>query len=159
MWQATQQTTTPWQQIVTSPLIRCAAFAESLGKSQAIPVTCDARLREIHFGVWENQSAADLLQTQADALTQFWQNPLEFPPPQGEHLLDFQARVLAAWHEISIRLAGQHILLIAHGGVIRVIRCHLQQHPIERLLDFDVGHAHIFRVNIEPGATTADSLS
>ena len=159
MWQATTLATVSWQQIVTSPLTRCAAFAQALGQSNSIPVTTDTRLREIHFGAWENQLAADLLQTQADALTRFWRNPVDFPPPQGEHLLDFQTRVLAVWHEITARFSGQRILLIAHGGVIRVILCHLQQYPLECLLELDVGHAQIFRISINPVSTTVHSLS
>lgn len=159
MWRATTPEAAPWQHIVTSPLRRCAAFAAALGQSHAIPVVHDTRLREIHFGAWENQSATSLMETQANALTRFWQNPINSPPPQGEYLLNFQARVLAAWHEITTRFSGQHILLITHGGVIRVIRCHLQQHPIDRLLELDVRHAQIFRVRIESSATTIDSLS
>lgn len=161
-WRQMQSTaaraTVPWQHIVTSPQRRCAAFAETLSQSHAIPVTYDARLREIHFGTWENQSATDLMNTQAGALTRFWQNPVDFPPPQGEHLLDFQSRVLAVWHEITSCFTDQHILLITHGGVIRVIRCHLQQHPIDRLLELDVRHAQLFRVHIDPSATTIDPL-
>ena len=159
MWLTATREAAPWRHIVTSPLHRCAAFAEALGRSHAIPVAHDIRLREIHFGAWENQSAAGLLQTQADALTRFWQNPVDFPPPQSEYLLDFQTRVLTAWNEITTRFTGQHILLVTHGGVIRIIRCHLQQHPLTRLLELNVRHAQLFRVRIDPSATTADSLS
>lgn len=159
MWRATTSEAAPWQHIVTSPLRRCATFAEALGQSHTIPVAHDTRLQEIHFGAWENQSAASLMETQADALTRFWQNPVDFSPPQSEYLLDFQTRVLAAWHEITARFTGQHILLITHGGVIRIIRCHLEHHPLVRLLELNVRHAQLFRVRIEPSATTVDSLS
>lgn len=157
MWREATQTGLSWKRIVASPLIRCAAFAQALGQLHSIPVTYDARLREIHFGAWENQSAADLMHTQAEALACFWRKPVHFPPPQGERLLDFQSRVLAAWDEIVTQFAGQSILLITHGGVIRVIRCHIQQHPLERLLELEVKHAEMHRISISPTALTTDS--
>ena len=129
--------------------MRCADFAQALGQRYCIPVSQDARLREIHFGEWEDQSAAELMQTQPDALLRFWQNPLNCPPPKAEHLSDFEARVLAAWDEIQQQFADKKILLITHSGVIRVIICHIQQHPVERLLEFKVNHAGMKHVCIE----------
>ncbi len=149
MWHTVEENPSQWQQIITSPLARCADFAHVLGQRYLIPVTQDARLREIHFGEWEDRSAAELMQTDADALSRFWRNPLNHPPPHGEYLLDFEARVLSAWHDIQQQFSGKKILLITHSGVIRVIMCHIQQHPLERLLELEVNHAGIKHVSIE----------
>lgn len=149
MWNTIEKNPPYWQQIITSPLTRCADFAQALGQLYSIPVTQDARLQEIHFGEWEDQSAAELMQTHADALSRFWQNPLTYPPPQGEHLLDFEARVLSAWYEIHQQFVDKRNLLITHSGVIRVIICHIRQHPIERLLEFEIHHADMKHVSIE----------
>jgi len=149
MWNAVESKSPQWQQIITSPLDRCAHFAQALGQRYAIPVTQDARIQEIHFGEWENQSAADLMQIDADALSRFWQNPIRYPPPDAEHLLDFEARVLSAWHDITQQFIHQKILLITHSGVIRTIICHIQQHPIERLLEFAIPHADMKQIRIE----------
>ena len=89
------------------------------------------------------------MQTNAEALSRFWQNPLSYPPPNGEYLLDFEARVLSAWYDVQQQFIGKRILLITHSGVIRVIICHIQQHPVERLLEFEVNHADIKHVSIE----------
>ncbi len=137
-----------WQHIITSPLTRCADFAQALGQQYAIPVKQDARIQEVHFGDWENQTAAQLMETDSDALSRFWHNPLDNPPPNSEHLLDFQARVLSAWHAIQQQFSGQRILLVTHGGVIRIIICHILQHPIERLLELEVRHAEMKHVCI-----------
>jgi len=149
MWSAIEKKPSQWQQIITSPLARCANFAQALGQRYSIPVTQDARIKEIHFGEWEGQSAAELMQTNADALARFWHNPLSFPPPKAEHLLDFEARVLSAWHDILQQFADNRVLLITHSGVIRIIICHIQRHPVERLLEFEVNHADIKHVYIE----------
>ncbi|QOJ23628.1 MAG: alpha-ribazole phosphatase family protein [Gammaproteobacteria bacterium] len=150
MWKTTEDQTPQWQHIITSPLIRCADFAQALGQRYSISVTCDNRIREIHFGAWEGCSAAELQQSDADALSRFWQNPLDHPPPDGEHLLDFEARVLSAWKDIQAQFCGKRILLITHGGVIRILVCHILHHPLERLLDIDVCHASMRQVCIKP---------
>ncbi len=149
MWHTIERNPSQWQQIITSPLIRCADFAQALGQRYSIPVTHDTRIQEIHFGAWEDQSTADLMKNHADAVSRFWQNPLVHPPPKAEHLLDFEKRILSAWYEIQQHSVDKRILLITHGGVIRVIMCHIQQYPVERLLEFEVKHASMHHVYIE----------
>lgn len=135
-----------WDGIVTSPLRRCAEFARALARQRSIPLTFDERLAEMHFGAWEGRSAAELMSTDPQALARFWDDPATHTPPGAEPLARFAARVLAAWHGIVRDHPGRRILLITHGGVIRVILCHVLGRPVERLLDFDVGHAALYRV-------------
>ncbi len=149
MWHTVNSQSTQWQHIVTSPLARCADFAHAMEQHHSIPVTQDDRIREIHFGDWEDRSSAELMHTDADALSRFWQNPFDYPPPNGEHLLDFEARVLSAWEDIQQKFHGKKVLLITHGGVIRMIVCHILQHPLKRVLDIDVRHASIRHVEID----------
>lgn len=142
-----------WQRVISSPLLRCAEFARELGEQLAVPVSLDERFREMHFGAWEGRSAAELMETDAEALTLFWDNPVSNTPPRGEPLIEFQARVLAGWRTTLAHHPGEKILLVTHGGVIRTLLCHLREHPIARLLEFDVKHASLHRVEV----TDADS--
>lgn len=161
MQASVNHTPAAWQLIITSPLIRCAQFAQALSTQHSIPITQDKRIQEIHFGQWEGHTAKALMQTDAAALTRFWQNPLQYPPPQAEHLRDFEQRVLAAWHDICEQSTVQNVLLVTHGGVIRIILCHILQHPIEHLMAFQVEHAALKRVQItkHQGTTQAQLLS
>ncbi len=138
-----------WDRIVASPLIRCAAFAQALAERRGIPLAIDARLREMHFGAWEGRTAVEIMEEDGDALTRFWQNPAAYPPPGGEPLIEFQARVLAAWRDIVRDNSGQRVLLVSHGGPIRVILCEIRRHPVERLLEFEVAHAALLAVRID----------
>ncbi|MGZ0019020.1 alpha-ribazole phosphatase [Nitrosomonas sp. wSCUT-2] len=148
MWQSLENRSIEWQQIVTSPLARCADFAGAIGQRYAIPVTSDARIQEIHFGDWEDRSSAELMQTDAEALSRFWRDPLNHPPPNGEHLRSFEDRVLSAWYAIQQQFDGKRILLVTHGGVIRAIICHVLQLPLEHMLELDVGHASFKQIRI-----------
>ena len=149
MWEVSERTPPGWDHMITSPLIRCAAFAKVFSKNYTIPCTVDDRLKEMHFGDWENYSAAELMQKDADTLASFWNNPVLNTPPNGERFSDFRIRILSAWHDITSKHAGKKTLLITHGGVIRTILCHILQHPVERILEFNIGHATIQRIQIK----------
>ena len=42
----------PWQCVISSALLRCAAFAQELAQRHALPLILDERLKEIGFGAW-----------------------------------------------------------------------------------------------------------
>ncbi|MDT8451650.1 MAG: alpha-ribazole phosphatase family protein [Gammaproteobacteria bacterium] len=135
-----------WDRVISSPLARCAAFAGEYAGRHSIPQTFDARLMEMNFGAWEGRCAADLMETDTDALTLFWENPMENTPPGGEPLALFQARVLDAWHDIVMAHEGRRILVVTHGGVIRALLCHVLDQPLAQLQSFEVNHGGLYRV-------------
>ncbi len=89
----------PWDRLVSSPLQRCALFAEELAAQLGVPVQLDKNLQELHFGAWEGQSAAALMETDAQALGLFWADPYSFTPPQGSRLQSFR---LGCWPRWSV---------------------------------------------------------
>ncbi|MBI3779238.1 MAG: alpha-ribazole phosphatase [Gammaproteobacteria bacterium] len=136
----------PWQGIVSSPLSRCTSFASALAERRTVPLQIDERLREMDFGDWEGRTAAELMATAPDDLTRFWQNPLHCSPPRGESLLSLRKRVLAAWNEIVDR--QRPVLIVTHGGPIRVILNHVLGTPPERLMEINVPHAAMFSLRV-----------
>ncbi|MCU0120776.1 alpha-ribazole phosphatase family protein [Pseudomonas sp. B2M1-30] len=139
----------PWDRLVSSPLQRCARFAEQLGAQLGVPVTHDKQLQELHFGAWEGQSAAALMNTDAEALGLFWADPYAFTPPQGEPVADFSARVLDAIERLHSAYAGERVLLISHGGVMRLLLARARGLPREQLLNVEVGHGGLFSLIVE----------
>lgn len=132
----------PWTRIVASPLKRCAEFAHELAARLAIPLELDERLQEMHFGAWEGRTAAELMESDSDALTRFWREPAVFSPPGAESLQAFQSRVLAAWRDLRQGAGGGRVLLVGHGGTIRTIVCDVLGHPPERLLELELELGH-----------------
>ena len=139
----------PWDRLVSSPLQRCARFAAELGEQLNLPVQLDKDLQELHFGAWEGQSAAALMETDAEALGLFWADPYSFTPPQGEPVEEFSARVLAAIARLHTAYAGQRVLLISHGGVMRLLLARARGLPREQLLNVEVGHGTLFSLTVE----------
>ncbi|MNZ11110.1 Alpha-ribazole phosphatase [compost metagenome] len=136
----------PWDLLVSSPLQRCAAFARDLAERRGLPLHFDADLRELHFGQWEGRSAAELMENHAEGLGLFWNDPYSFTPPEGETLLDFESRVLAAAERLHQRFAGQRVLLVTHGGVIRLLVARARQLPQAHLMQVAVAHGELFRL-------------
>ena len=137
-----------WDRLISSPLQRCARFAEKLAAQLGVPVEIEPDLRELHFGVWEGQSAAALMETDADALGRFWSDPYGFTPPDGEPVEQFAERVLMAVSRLQQRYAGQRLLLISHGGVMKVLLARARGLPRERLLQVEVTHGALFALQV-----------
>lgn len=136
----------PWDLVVSSPLQRCALFADELGARLSLPVQREADVRELHFGDWEGRSAAQIMQTEADALGLFWNDPYAFTPPAGEPVLAFAGRVVAAVERLAREHAGKRVLLVTHGGVMRLLLARSRGLPREQLLQVEVGHGALMRL-------------
>ena len=146
----------PWDRLVSSPLQRCARFAELLGEQTGVPVHMDKDLQELHFGAWEGRSAAALMDTDAESLGRFWADPYRFTPPGGEPVLAFSARVLAAVERLHAAYAGQRVLLVSHGGVMRLLLARARGLPREQLLNVEVAHGALFSLRVSSGAVLAE---
>lgn len=139
----------PWQQVISSPLKRCAAFAEDFAQSSSLPFQSNEMFKEISFGLWEGKTADELLASDTDAIKSYWSDPVTVTPPQGENVLDFEQRVLIGWRNTLNDFQGQHVLLISHAGVMRIILCHVLSMPLTEIFKLDVGLAKASRVQVE----------
>ena len=130
MWQAVP-TNPPWQHIVSSPLARCHQFANALATQLNIPCCIENNLKEIGFGSWEGRTPDDIETHDGDALKRFINDPLNNRPPGAEPLEPFAERVWEVYQRRLQQHAGQHILLVAHAGVIRAITSRVLGMPLD----------------------------
>jgi alpha-ribazole phosphatase len=138
-----------WDRIVSSPLQRCARFAEELALKLSLPLQLEAGIQELHFGDWEGIGTAQLMETDAEGLGRFWDNPYTFTPPNGEPVLAFASRVLGAIERLRQAFDGERILLVSHGGVMRLLLAQARGLPREQLLQVVVGHGGLFGLAVE----------
>lgn len=106
--------------ILSSPLSRCRTLAEALAPP-GTRVHLDARLQEIDFGDWEMQPFDAIDRRLIDAWAA---DPWNFVPPGGESAQHMSQRVLAGLHD-ALADAPETLLVISHGGPLRVIHGHL----------------------------------
>lgn len=102
-WQQLRNTTSKkqnWQHIITSPLKRCAGFAEELSQTHSLPLKIENEFKEISFGLWEGKTAEQLLDAEPEEIKRYWNDPVNTTPPQGENLLGFEKRIISAWKKM-----------------------------------------------------------
>jgi broad specificity phosphatase PhoE len=106
--------------VYASDLARARETAEIIARRLDLPVRLDARLRERSFGAWEGLTAAEIEADFRDAHLRW----LAGEGPGADDAEPFEAfgqRVEAALEEILERHPDETVLIVAHGGPIRVI--------------------------------------
>ncbi len=130
--------------VLVSPLLRCLQSLEILGLSGEI----EPLLKEVDFGRWEGKNFAEVSQQEPE-LVRNWMENKAFSFPGGESLVSFQDRI----NQIATRLyneKGQRFLILAHGGVLRLLLCNLLNLSAENYLLFDVAPGKISEILLYP---------
>jgi len=148
MWR-TVEGMSEWQQIVTSPLLRCSSFAVALGERLHLPVHEEPRFREVGFGEWEGRTRIELEKIDPGQVTRFLQDPVNSRPPGAEPLEEFTGRVQAGFDDLLGRFTGQSVLVVAHAGVIRAIMAYVLEVPPARMYRIHVANAGLSRIRTD----------
>lgn len=112
----------------SSPLKRCRDFAEQFCQKNGLTLQVSEQLQEMNFGDWDGARYQTLWQT-SPTLGEFWQNPWQCLPPNGESMTSFTERVDDFWQNLISQLSqanidkcdSSNILVFSHGGVIRYL--------------------------------------
>ena len=113
---------TEWR-FIASPLARATdTMTIALGAAgmAGTPFETDDRLKEISFGRWEGLTLAEIAQEDAEGGKQRQADKWRFVPPEGESYAGLFTRI-GGWLAEQDRPA----VVVAHGGVLRVLQYHL----------------------------------
>ncbi len=124
-----------WDFIASSPLSRCHSFAKYLAEMQNIPCQIFNDFEELGFGAWQGKSAKDI---GLEVVNNFKQDPVNNQPVNAENLYNFQTRVLNSFNNIKNNHSNKSVLIVAHAGVIRVIKSHLLNLDIEKIFTMNI---------------------
>ena len=106
--------------IWSSDLPRCKNLAADLAANWGVAHHVDPRLREISMGEWEGRTFDDLYETDTERWNIWCSNWITQATPGGESMLDVEKRVQGWLRNCFLQ---PDTLLVAHAGVVRVIRC------------------------------------
>lgn len=134
-----------WDIIISSPLKRCHIFALSLADTLGINCDIDKRLREICFGDWEGREIESIWRDHPKAISAWSQDPVQHTPPNGEDLNNVHDRLEAFDRYVQKKYRGKKILLVTHGGVIRVMLTQCLGMPLTYANRFDVPYSSVSR--------------
>ena len=130
--------------VYSSDLARARETAEIVAERLELPVQLDERLRERSFGAWEGKTGPEIESEFAPAHARW----LAGGPgaDDAEPFADFARRVQTFLDDVLERHPGETVLIVAHGGSIRVI------HAFAKGLDYARDHRLIPSV---PNCTVA----
>lgn len=143
---ATAATVDDWEQVISSPMQRCIAFAKWLSNERDLPLEVVTDLREIGFGSWEGVSRSELREQRRDEYEAFYQDPVHNRPAGAEPLVDFGHRVACALDDAAEQYLGKRVLIVAHAGVIRAAIGYVLQSPPALWYQCDVANAGLTRL-------------
>lgn len=127
--------------IYTSPLERCLETTGPVARSHDIRPEPVAGLSEIDFGLWEGLTFEEIQAGYGERLKEWFDKPDDFIFPEGESVCDFRGRVLRSLDTILNGQDQGDLLIVAHGGSIRVIICHLCGWGMGSLHSFEIAPA------------------
>lgn len=144
----------PWSRLISSPLVRCRAFAEALAVQHNFPLELEARFKEIGFGVWEGKTAQQIDADTPGTLARFKADPVHARPPGAEALEAFYARVCAGIEHVLYAHPDEHILIVSHAGVIRMALAFALEIPLANAYRIEVASAGVTRLRFDSGRAT-----
>ncbi len=140
-----------WDVVVTSPLSRCHDVAEVLAKEAGARLVVEPGFAEMNLGDWEGLSLEALFLQFPEEAEAFMLNPFAHQPPEAEEPEAFQSRVLQAWEALGRDFAGKRVLLVTHGGPLRVIVGAVLGMTRDALVRIETPHACLSRIRVPQG--------
>lgn len=127
--------------LFSSDLQRAMQTSRVIAAVHNVPVRTIPCLREIHFGDWEGLTF-DEIQTRYPVLVSEWlKDPMGVRIPGGETAEDVRNRVIEAWNSIVLNASVKKtVVIVAHGGPLRMLMCYLTGADASRQWEFNLGH-------------------
>lgn len=134
--------------VYSSDLLRARQTAEIIALPQRVQVSVAAAWRELSFGTWEGLTYGQIVQRHGRQ-PDFFTDPVHAAPPGGESLTDLVLRVQLAFTELVWEHEGA-IVLVSHGGPLRVLLCVLLGMPLERQWQLRLAPGSLSALDILP---------
>ena len=140
--------------LYASDLVRARETAENIANKRTSPVQIRelAAWREIDFGDWEGLTYAQIEEQFKDQLG-FFTDPEHYSPPNGESLAHMQQRVKDALSAIvysDVSPAAGDVVIVSHGGPLRILLCSILGMPIQRQWRLRLDHGSLSAIDLLP---------
>jgi probable phosphoglycerate mutase len=109
----------PIDALYSSPLRRAMQTAEEVSAAIALPIQTDARLKEIHAGIFQDQRRCDIDQLYPEETAQWISQDPDYVIPGGESRRQLMDRGMAAYQDIA-RRDHLRVVVVAHGRLMVV---------------------------------------
>jgi 2,3-bisphosphoglycerate-dependent phosphoglycerate mutase len=172
--------------VLSRAVVTCHLALEAMGQVW-LPVQRHWRLNERHYGALQGLDKKETTERHGAEQTKLWRRSYDVPPPPvatdspehplndaryrllppdvlpaSECLKDVVARVLPYWHDVVAPqlLAGQHVLITAHGNSLRALVMHLEGVSADDIAELNIptGAPRRYEFDAALRATSAEYL-
>lgn len=134
----------PIEAIFSSPLARAGETAAAIGEALGLPVEYDARLQEIHAGIFQGLAWNEIERSHPDEAARWLAQEPDFVIPGGESRRSLMDRGRAALEAIRATDRRQ-VVVVSHGGLLSAAFKALLEIPAQRT-PFALYNASVSRV-------------
>ncbi len=120
----------PPARVLSSPLARARATADTIAARCGVEVEPDDRLVEMSFGRWEGMSRAEVLESDLANLVAWEADPEHVAPPDGESLGDVAMRLTELVDDLRAEPSDGAVALVSHVGPLKVLLCAALDLPV-----------------------------
>ena len=136
----------PFDHIYSSDSLRAKKTAEAITQFSGHELKIDLRLREKNLGVFEGLTSEEARERHPEVFRLFKTAGSKYVIDEGESTQQLQDRALEIVEEIRIKHPEERLLLVTHGGFIRVVMKHSLGLSLETPTRFFVRNTGVFRL-------------
>jgi probable phosphoglycerate mutase len=134
--------------VYTSPLERCRETALPLAERLGLELNTLEDVKETNCGDWTGQALDEL--RKLDLWTQVQVNPSGFRFPNGESMLEIQARMVAALDRLAKQHGGETIAVFSHSDPIKLAVGFFMGAPLDLFQRLEISPASISELEFSP---------
>lgn len=138
--------------LISSDLQRAQQTAQPVAEVLGHPCILNAGLREQCYGMFEGMRSPDIQAQHPEA----WQRWLAFDADVAvagaETTRAFHTRVMMALQDLALQYAGEHVVVVTHGGVLDMVWRHAQALSLNGPRVCDIPNAGLNQVAWHDGA-------
>ena len=136
----------PFDLIYSSDSLRAQQTAEAITQFSGHELQFDQRLREKNLGVFEGLTSEEARERHPEVFRLFKTAGSKYVIDEGESTQQLQDRALEIVNEFRIKHPEERVLLVTHGGFIRVVMKHSLGLSLETPTRFLIRNTGVFRL-------------
>lgn len=133
--------------VFSSDLVRAKRTAEIITLEKAIAVQTTKLIRERDFGVIEGSLLADLRAKEKDLEHLAYEERRRYKmDPSVENDEELVGRFLTFLREVAVAYAGENVLVVTHGGLMRALCVHLGYATYQNVRLLRIGNTGLIKL-------------
>ncbi len=132
----------PFEMAYTSPQRRALQTAELIVKHHDVYLDAHPALQEIHLGKWEGLTWSEVRRQHRGLIDDMTKDRQTAKIHGGEAYEDVLKRAMSFLESVS-KLPFEHVLVVSHGGLIKMVLSYVLGLPIEKRGNFHLSNTGI----------------